>query len=1196
MYLKGLELQGFKSFPDRIRLDFNKGITAVVGPNGSGKSNISDAVRWVLGEKSAKSLRGAKMEDIIFSGTAEKRAMGFAEVTLIMDNSDRVLNVDYSEVSVTRKVYRTGESEYLINGSSCRQRDILELFMDTGIGKEGYSIIGQGRIDEIVSGKSEDRRTLFEEAAGIVKYKARCRETELNLEHTQQNLVRVNDIISELETQVGPLEKQAEKTKKYRVLYEKLKNIQISMFVEDADKYEEEIKLFDEQLKRLGADMQNSRAEQNRLENSKEAFKNKLAEINAELDNISASITEKRAETEKRNGDIRLCDNNAVHINERIEQMRGEIEASRSREGENRQRLTELKAGLAAKGIELKNKTDKYNSCRSEMDEIGLRLSEGERQLDGCNREIIEKLDARNGLNARLSELTAVLKQYEESDKSSNNTLSAYDGRQQHINAALAVEMQELERVELEGAVIAENTAALGAEGERLKKLISDTRLRQQSVLKSINEKKSRLRVLTELKNDYEGYYGGVKAILRLRDNKTDGFEGIHGAVGEVLDIPRELETAIETALGSSVQNIITDNEDSVKNAIAFLKRTKAGRATFLPMNAVKGRAIGSERAKIVNAGGVLGIAKELVSYDAVYEGIISSLLERVIVVDNIDNAIALARQTRYAYKIVTVEGELFNAGGSVTGGSSGKKSSGIFSRTREINELEDSLNKLNGDMSSVETELEKMTARAEDIEESLAEAREEMQRLAVTKNEHSVKAEHIRDELARLEKEKQEHLNRMEELSRNIEKTQEQAEECKKMLSELDEEIEHIKARAEDYSSLIESDKQSRDTGSERLILLSGELNTLKGEYASIEDEISRIKDDTSAIDEKNSLLASDIEASLEKLKAIEAERSSLSNEAKSLEEECEALAERQRSLAEDKRRTTAASDDYEGRIRSVIQSASALEREHTRISGKKEQTEQRSRELYDRMFESYEITYVAAKAYPAVDMKYAEKKREESRLKDELRQLGSVNVNAVEEYNAVKERYDQYMGQRSDITDTEKKLKEIITQLKTLMEVQFKEQFGIISENFSRVFAEMFGGGKAKLRLADEEDVLNCGIEIEAQPPGKALQNMMLLSGGEKAMTAISLLFSILEMKPSPFCILDEIEAALDEANVVRFAEYLRNFTDTTQFIVITHRPGTREAADTLYGVTQENGISKLFSTNIEEIMKESEASGTV
>lgn len=1196
MYLKGLELQGFKSFPDRIKLDFNKGITAVVGPNGSGKSNISDAVRWVLGEKSAKSLRGTKMEDIIFSGTADRKPMGFAEVSLIMDNSDGVLNVEFSEVSVTRKVYRTGESEYLINGKNCRQRDILELFMDTGVGKEGYSIIGQGRIDEILSSKSEDRRTLFEEAAGIVKYKTRCNETRNNLERVQADLVRVKDIISELESQVGPLEKQAEKTKKYLVLAEELKKIQISIFVEDADKYEAQVKELKAKAEQLKADVEQSRGQQKRLEESKEGISERLLAISVEADKEAELLAEKRSQVEKRSSDIRLCDNDAEHINERIADAKRNITANESLIKENKSNIELFIAKAQSKGIELAGKKEKYEKRRAEIEEIAARLSQGEEQLNKYNDELFEKLSKKNELNAKVSELNAVLRQYEENDKSSNEILSGYDGRLEQQRAALAVQQQEAEGIELEGKTIATNLERFETEEKQLKTTIAEKNREQQSVLKEINEKNSRMRVLSEFKRDYEGYYGGVKAILKLRDDKSKDSKGIRGAVGEVITMPANLETAIEIALGGAVQNIIADTQEDVKAAINYLKQNGLGRATFLPMDAVKGRSVGSDRQSIISAKGVIGIAKELVSYNSVYEGVMSNLLDRVIVVDNIDNGIHLARQTKYAYKIVTVDGDLFNPGGSMTGGSNNKKSTGIFSRTREINDLQEALSRLQADRENLNTQLSDLNARLEDIAESISEANEDFQRLVVEKNEHGITINHINGEIAKLEKEKQEHQIRIENLSRDIEKTHSEAQEAEKALQIADNEIDAVKEKMSGFNELLKSDKDNREAGNEEIILMNGEINSLKAEFDSINVDIKRLEQDNASLEEKIKSLEQEISQHNASIENKNQDRARLEEEALRLEEECKFIAEKQSRLTNEKNTLTASSDEYEKRIRSIIQTISGIENELTRVSSRVEQTEQKSGELYDRMFENYEITYVAAKSYPPLEMKYEAKKREETRLRGEIKQLGSVNVNAVEEYAAVKERYDMLTEQQADILNTEAKLKEIINQLTKLMETQFSEQFKIISENFTRVFAEMFGGGKAKLKLADDDDVLNCGIDIEAQPPGKALQNMMLLSGGEKAMTAISLLFAILEMKPSPFCILDEIEAALDDANVVRFAEYLRNFTDTTQFIVITHRPGTREVADMLYGVTQERGISRLFSTNIEEIMREREKSGNI
>jgi chromosome segregation protein len=1196
MYLKGLELQGFKSFPDRIRLDFNKGITAVVGPNGSGKSNISDAVRWVLGEKSAKTLRGAKMEDIIFNGTEDRKPMGFAEVSLIMDNSDGVLNVDYTEVSVTRKVYRTGESEYLINGKTCRQRDILELFMDTGVGKEGYSIIGQGRIAEILSTKSEDRRNLFEEAAGIVKYKTRCAETQSNLEQVQKDLVRVNDIIAELETQVAPLEKQAEKTKKYLVLAEDLKKIQISIFVDDADRYEEELKVYKGQANKLLADVANSKAEQTRLEQTRENIRTKLAGIATELDKTGEELVQKRAEIEKSNGDIRLCENDVKHISEQIERTKHDIALNNEAMTESADEIKAFEAKATAKSIELAGKQDKYNKRSEELDIINARLSEGEEQLEKYRADMYQRLNRRSELSSRLSELTAVLKQYAENDKSSNELLSGYDGRLQQQEVALAVQQRDSEGVDLECRTITDNMDKLEAEGKRIAALVKETDASVQSKLRQISEKNSRLRALTDIKKDYEGYYGGVKAILKLRDTGSTELRGIKGAVGEVITMPAKLETAIEIALGGAVQNIIADTEEDVKRAIEYLKRTKQGRATFLPMSAVKGRSIGADRQKIINSKGVIGIAKELVDYAAEYEGIMSSLLDRVIVVDNIDNGISLARQTKYTYKIVTLEGDLFNAGGSMTGGSNTKRSAGIFSRTREITELETALTTLNRERQALSDELAKMKARAEDVSESLAEAKEELQALAVKKRECTIKMEHITAEISTIEREKADHIKRMEELSRNLTEAKEQSGVVEKELTEVNAEIDAINEKMSGYDELLKSDKESKDLGNEEIIRMSGEINSLKAEHRAILADIDRTKSDIAALENKNKALASSIEQSQEEINEKNAARSKLTEEMQRLNAECDAVLDKQRTLNEEKSRNTALSEDYEKRVIAVLQTVGSLEKEHTRIRGIIEQTEQKSGELYDRMFNTYEISYVAAKAYPPLEINYSAKKREEARLKGEIRQLGNVNVNAVEEYATIKTRYDHLTEQQTDIIDTEAKLKSIITELRTLMEQQFKEQFAVISKNFARIFSEMFEGGQAKLTLTDTEDVLNCGIDIEAQPPGKALQNIMPLSGGEKAMTAISLLFAILEMKPSPFCILDEIEAALDDANVVRFAEYLRNFTDTTQFIVITHRPGTREVADMLYGVTQERGISKLFSTNLEEIMKERESSGTV
>lgn len=1186
MYLKRLELQGFKSFPEKIKLEFNKGITAVVGPNGSGKSNIGDAVRWVLGEKSAKSLRGAKMEDVIFNGTANRKPMGFAEVSMVMDNTDRQLNLDFSEVTVTRRVYRSGESDYLINGTSCRLKDILELFMDTGVGKEGYSIIGQGRIDEILSTKSEDRRMLFEEAAGIVKYKTRRMEANHKLEKERANLVRVNDIISELEVQVGPLEKQAEKTKKYLVLADRLKLVQINLFVSEADRYEQELKSLNENIQIIRSDVSEQEQRETELENNKNSLKAQLNNIEIQMQQNTDLLAEKRSQREQKENDIKLLNQKNEHIKENIERLNQQLEQSHELCRQKDNEINIITANIQAKNLELKLKADEYNDKQYEFNKLNERVSESEELVNRYNADILSKMNVTNDLKSDIGKEAILIEQYNQSMEGLRLDNQALEGQLNHKHTELQVIELEGSRIDKEGALISQHIESFTSVIKEFGVKINNATNENQELTKSITAKNSRLKLLSELEKDYEGYYGGVKSILKQRDNKNPEFKGICGAVGEVITLEEQYETAIEIALGGALQNIITRNDEDVKKAINFLKNTKGGRATFLPMTAIKGKSLGEQRQSILKEKGVKGIAKELISYAPEYENIMSSLLDRVIVVDNIDSGTALAKKTRYAYKIVTLDGELFNAGGSVTGGSINKKSTGIFSRGREISTLKEELKELLERQLQLSQEINKNNEMLENTDYKLQEAKEDFQQLAIRRTEFTANQTACKNIISDIEEKIRLNTEKTEELAGKLLDADKKIAECNESLSIFNKEIDDLYAKLEEHQIMIKSDRDIREAQNQEILNLRLLINQLQNDVSTSNSEIERLKNEINSIYQQNSQEEDEIKQCNRDIENNRIKLDEIQNEKEALIKEYEEIQNSAEEFYSTKNKINEALEKIDLDVKELLETVSGLNNELTKLELKAEQSEQKSRQLYDSMWETYEITYVAAKEYEKLDVSTAELQKEERGLKSDIKALGSVNVNAVEEYQSVKERYDFLIKQQNDIISSEEKLNKLIKQLEMLMEDQFRSQFAIISENFSRVFKEMFGGGKAELKLADNEDILNCGIDIIAQPPGKALQNMNLLSGGEKAMTAISLLFAILEMKPSPFCILDEIEAALDDANVIRYAEYLKNFTDTTQFIVITHRKGTMEAADILYGVTmQEQGISKLVSVNFEE-----------
>lgn len=1185
MYLKSLELQGFKSFPEKIKLDFNKGITAVVGPNGSGKSNIADAVRWVLGEKSAKSLRGNKMEDIIFNGTENRKPLSFAEVSMIMDNSDKKLNLDYPEVTVTRRVYRSGESDYLLNGTKCRAKDILELFMDTGVGKEGYSIIGQGRIDEILSNKSEDRRMLFEEAAGIVKYRTRSFEASNKLAKERENLVRVNDIIATLESQVGPLEVQAEKAKKFISLSNKLKTVEVNRFVIEADRFENDIKEVEKTISQLGTDVLREHRQEDVLQKKRTSLKSDLSNVDLQYEENSNSIGEKRSQVEQKENDIKMCESEIQHFNENIERLNKNIDQNKKAIEDKKNESDALDAKIVAKTLEIERKNKAYEDKKSAYTDLETKVTESEELFNRFNSDIRDKMNRSADISSEISKINARLSQLKERKNTVTEDISVLQGQLKEKEIALAVEEQKISRIDNEIEKISNNIKNDNVTVTELSGKINDTKKKQLDMTKSIQDKQSRLRILSELENSYEGYYGGVKAVLSQRDRKVSGFEGICGAVGELITLDKKYETAIEIALGGAVQNIVAKNENDVKKAISYLKTNNKGRATFLPMTAIKPKTM-NNKGDIFKNTGVIGIAKELISYDAQYENIMSSLLERVIIVDTIDNGIALSKKTKYSYKIVTLDGELFNVGGSMTGGSISKRSTGIFSRGREIGELRENLKVLVSEYNELNSELDSMNNLIEESNKNLKSSNEMLQSLHINRTrsvaEVTKSKEYVDDYKTRIECSGSE----SEKLELTISEDEKQIKQYENDLAAITAEINSVNEKIQEYQSKIQENRDIRESSIREINDLKLEINQINNEIYNFNYNKKRIETEVMELNTGIENFKSEISEYESQIDDKEKNKQSIFENAEQLKEEYTKFIKMQEELINYKNEVNKELDELEKSIQRQTETKNAIEKQLSRFEVRKEQLENERKNLYNNMWEEYEITYVVAKNYEKLDMSSEDLVKEERNLKNQMKALGNVNMNAVEEYAEISEKYQFLIKNRDDIKQSEEKLIGIIEQLNVLMEEQFREQFKVISDNFAETFKEMFGGGEASLKLSNDQDILNCGIDIIVQPPGKTLQNMMLLSGGEKALTAISLLFAILKMKPSPFCILDEIEAALDDANVNRYADYLKNFVDDTQFIVITHRKGTMEAADILYGVTmQEKGVSKLVSVKFDE-----------
>ena len=1180
MYLKRLELQGFKSFADKTVLEFMPGITSVIGPNGSGKSNISDAIRWVLGEQSMKSLRGSKSLDIIFAGTQNRKSLGFAEASLVFDNTDGALPIEYTEVTVTRKIYRSGETGYYINKVPCRLKDVLELFMDTGIGKDGYSIIGQGKIDEILSNKSEDRRHIFEEAAGIVKYRVRKAESEKKLEHTKLNLLIINDILAEIETNIEPLKEQSEKAKKYLNLREELKNIEIGLFLYNIEKYKKELEdiVKDEEIYKNQCNDEEGRLE--RIKALKEELKSEIDNITEAIEEMSNLGFESKKEIEMLNSDINVSNTRIENNKQNKERFEKEIEELLARIKD----LEEEKKQREEKKENLKQNREKFakelEEKEKELAEITKKLSSKELEIEAHKKTVEDNTDKKYELQANISEQEINYQNYEKRQTQIKNEITGNISELDNTRMKKEEIAKEFYEIESKRNKILTDLEEANKEKEEADRKIKDfdSKINMLSGEKRIKE--SKLKFLIETEKEKEGYIKSVKTLLKDCETTKELGKGMHGVLANIIDVPEEYQTAIEMCLGSSLQNIVTENEEDAKRLIEHLRKNNLGRASFLPITSVKGKKL--DRIKGKNTG-VIGIASDLIQYSKKYENIILNLLGRTVIVQDMDTAIRVAKDNGYSFRIITVDGDVINPSGAMAGGSVTKKTVNILGRGKEIEKLQKEIKKLNEQIQNLEAEKENYQESIQNVLEIASAFEKELQEIEITYATGKEKVNAIEDNITRIET----RLNKLKEESKKLEEQKEESMNNKSDFQEkiviINEENEKLKKIITEFAELNKDNQKYVDDLNFDITNLKISVSSFDESESSIEELQERIASEINStnksIENKKMQIEQIIQDNFNLEKAIEEIKEKIDK----IKEEVKNSGSKIEELKEQRTKKNDKLTEQEEKITNKFKIIEDLKSQIVKIDVKKTKLEEDINGIINKMWEEYELTPNNVVDYKKPENVQLTQKKVKD-LRTEIKNLGSVNVDSIEEYKTLKERYDFMCEQRVDLESTMAKLRKIISDMTSIMKEQFKEKFELINKNFAEVFKELFGGGNASLTLEDKDNILECGIEITVQPPGKKLQNMMLLSGGEKAFTAIALLFAILKINPAPFCVLDEIEAALDDVNVYRYAEYLKKFSKNTQFLVITHRKGTMEAADTVYGITmEENGISKLLSMKL-------------
>ncbi len=1181
MYLKSIEVHGFKAFANKIRFEFDGGITGIVGPNGSGKSNVADAVRWVLGEQSAKQLRGSSMQDVIFAGTESRKPMGFAYVSLTLDNGDRKLPIDCDEVTVARRVYRSGESEYLINGAECRLRDVQELFFDTGIGKEGYSLIGQGQIDKILSGKPEERREIFDEAAGITKVKKRKTQTEKNLAETRQNLARVNDIIAEIEGRIEPLARQEEKARVYLALRDELKEREVNQFLMEYERSDGAKKDLDAKIAIASEDLQRTNTEYEAAKDEYDRLLNELENHREALSKAKEFCASRKVDAEKGSGERNVLKEQIAALSDNAEQYA--------------ERLTRIRDQIAERETELAEFGEKQKTYQEQLKVLAEARDKAEEALAKTKTELAEKTESEEALReSRIAGMQANTELRTELERN-NTLLEQYSISRAETNAKLLkfrTEADEAKRQteEAENALkaavdrVADAAESLQAKEDREKELsaqIAEANALWERAKKKVIETESRLETMKSLLERYDGYAGTVRRVME----RKNAVKGIHGVVADIIQTEGKYETAIETALGGNIQNIVVDSADTAKELIEYLKNNRLGRATFIPLAEIRAKKEEFDE-KVFRKPGVLGVASKLVSSEEIYREAVEYLLGRFLVVDTIDHAIALSKEYKQKLRIVTLEGELFAPGGAISGGAF-KSTGNLLGRRREAEELTQERDKNRSQEQACARTVENNRRERETLRREIEAGRKSLQELMLAQNTAKMNLTHVQEQNSGL-------LDMREALKREASDVEAECERIRSASAELAKQIEDNEAknekdrmRAEELHAEAEALRGTEDEASAEAVRLLTEYNGLKQSVEYQMDTDARLRRELEALNKELTDVTNGRENARETIAQKEAKVRELEEEQCIFQKEIQDAEAQVAELSELAADITRRNRDFFEKRENLSKTATSLDKELFRLQSQREKLEEQLDSQTHYMWEEYQLTYTQAcdlrkDTYdnPTLNRKAVYE------LKAKIRDLGNVNVNAIEEYRETKERYEFLQGQREDVLAAETTLTGIIESLDEEMRRQFETTFAELKVRFDRVFKELFGGGKTSLSLTEDEDVLEAGILVNAQPPGKKLQNMMQLSGGEKALTAIALLFAILDLKPSPFCLLDEIEAALDDSNVGRFAQYLHKLSGETQFIVITHRRGTMAAADALYGITmQEKGVSTLVSVNLIE-----------
>lgn len=1174
MYLKRLELKGFKSFPNKTDIIFKEGVTAIVGPNGSGKSNVSDAVRWVLGEQSIKSLRGEKLEDVIFAGADKQKPMNFCEVALTIDNSDNKLNVDYSEVTIKRRAYRNGESQFYLNNKSCRLKDIKEILLDTGIGKDGYSIIEQGKVDEILSNNPVNRRKVFDEACGISKYRYKKNESERNLKNTKENLARINDIYVEIENQIKPLYNQQVKARKYLDLSEQLKKIEVNNYIREIQKIENQLKEINSQYEALIKELDNTDKSKIDFEESSKEINTQIEEVDKSIEKASEYINSIKSVIDKKDYEINLLNQSRENSSKKIQRNIEELEKINKSSKENKENLGKLYK-------EKENNEKNINELKSQLNIFIEKNEINKNKIETLNEkietlkdDIIELLNEKQDVSNKLTTLNANKDNIDQRNESIESEIKEINDKVKEKEVLL----EDLkEKINNKKEKLNDFKEKINNYYERLNSLKEENHNlsnKMQNNNYSLKEYTSKLNVYIDMENHYEGFNRGVKEVL-----KNKNLKGIYGALGQVVTVEGKYEKAIEAALGAYMQNIITADENSAKAAINYLKHNKIGRVTFLPMNIIKSKKINNIQSKTP----FVGIASDLISYDEKYRDILENILGRTIVIDNIDQGIKFARETGHKYKVVTLDGDILNPGGSLTGGSL-KTSGNILSRKRLINEFNEKINNTKAENIALEEKVLSIEKELVDCKENIKQYEEEVKvldkKLIFNNSSYSRYEEEVnslKSSMKKLETEK-------ENLGSNLNYTMEKKSILENQIKDIDnnhaenkETIENLNKELNKENEIYENEKSKFDSIN---LQLTKDKEILKSQNADIERikaYLNELSNKISLIDKENKDEESEIKEIDEKIIIENREKENLKTQLndnnKNLENKKIARENLKQKL-----------DENNVKLKDIDKQFMELKESIFKVESRIEKLESNKEANNFKLFEDYNLTYL--QAIELRDDEIEINKKILDTLKKDIKSLGNVNVDSIEEYKEIKERYDFYSEQKEDLQKSIDAIEEIIKDLEEHMKIQFKEEFAKINENFKYVYNRLFGGGEGNLTILDQANILESDIEITAKPPGKKMKNLSLLSGGEKALTAISILFAILLAKPTPFCILDEIEAPLDDSNIARFGTFLKELTSKTQFIAVTHRRGTMEAADYIYGVTMEQrAISKVIALSLNE-----------